>query len=79
MVYGELKHFVWYMVNFEETQWYIMKYPLFIFFLKNIKKLIIIIIVVIDIIIIIIINKKFIWSGKIVIFYKNQGQIRNFI
>ena len=27
MVYGELKHFVWYMVNFEETQWYIMKYP----------------------------------------------------
>ena len=28
MVYGELKHFVWYMVNFEETQWYIIKYPL---------------------------------------------------
>ena len=27
MVYGELKYFVWYMVNFEETQWYIMKYP----------------------------------------------------
>ena len=26
MVYGELKHIMWYMVNFEETQWYIMKY-----------------------------------------------------
>ena len=27
MVYSELKHFVWYMVNFEEIQWYIMNYP----------------------------------------------------
>ena len=27
MVYRELENFVWYMVNFEETQWYIMKYP----------------------------------------------------
>ena len=33
MVYGELKHFVWYMVNFEETQWYIMKYPLLLLLL----------------------------------------------
>ena len=29
MVYGELKHFMWYMVNFEETEWYIMKYPFY--------------------------------------------------
>ena len=27
MVYGELKYFVWYMVNFGKIQWYIMKYP----------------------------------------------------
>ena len=31
MVYGELKNFVWYMVNFGETQWYIMKYPIYVF------------------------------------------------
>ena len=28
MVYGELKNFVWYMVNFGKTQWCIMKFPL---------------------------------------------------